>query len=220
MDNNAIKDAIKLTPEELISINDLLPIINEKVNIGYKNAISRNDFPYDLMNDPALLESFKRAVRDFEMSTLKIRNNKMDELSMQQIDDFCLILVSIGNDASKNPLLNSLLGKNAEECYQIIMGKRIDKYGIPELYSVNRHTQQQSTGGCFIATAVFGDYDHPQVIKLRDFRDNKLSNSILGRWFIKKYYILSPSIAQKMINRPGIRNITRMFLNRFIDLIK
>ncbi len=46
----------------------------------------------------------------------------------------------------------------------------------------------KSSEGCFIATAVYQDYDHPQVLKLRKFRDDKLKKSLLGRAFIRLYY--------------------------------
>jgi hypothetical protein len=34
---------------------------------------------------------------------------------------------------------------------------------------------------CYIATAVYGDYNAPEVIVLRKFRDERLSKSFLGR---------------------------------------
>lgn len=49
--------------------------------------------------------------------------------------------------------------------------------------------------GCYIATAVYGSYDHPNVLVLRRFRDVYLSNTKWGRAFIRVYYRYSPSIA-------------------------
>lgn len=43
-------------------------------------------------------------------------------------------------------------------------------------------------GGCFIATAVYGDYDHPQVKVLQGFRDQVLVKSQPGRCFISWYF--------------------------------
>ena len=50
-------------------------------------------------------------------------------------------------------------------------------------------------GGCFIATAAYGDYDHPLVLILRDFRDSFLLEFELGRKFVELYYTYSPPIA-------------------------
>ena len=47
---------------------------------------------------------------------------------------------------------------------------------------------------CYIATAVYGSYDCPQVLILRYYRDNTLANNFFGRIFIKIYYYISPII--------------------------
>jgi hypothetical protein len=41
---------------------------------------------------------------------------------------------------------------------------------------------------CFVATAVYGDINAPQVQALRDFRDNVLMNNKMGRAFVNFYY--------------------------------
>lgn len=45
---------------------------------------------------------------------------------------------------------------------------------------------------CYIATAIYGSYDCPEVWTLRRYRDNNLSKNKFGRLFIKLYYKLSP----------------------------
>ncbi len=63
-----------------------------------------------------------------------------------------------------------------------------------EDYSSYNHTHNKSTGGsgssggCFVATTVYGDSQAPQVRLLRQFRDRKLLMSATGRMFIKMYY--------------------------------
>lgn len=54
---------------------------------------------------------------------------------------------------------------------------------------------KEAAGGCFIATAAMGSYDHPLVLDLRDFRDNWLKNRVWGENFIKNYYNYSPRFA-------------------------
>lgn len=41
------------------------------------------------------------------------------------------------------------------------------------------------SSGCYIATMAYGDYNHPQVVHLRNFRDNRLANYYIGREFIR-----------------------------------
>jgi hypothetical protein len=76
------------------------------------------------------------------------------------------------------------------------------------------------SSGCYIATMAYGDYDHPQVRILREFRDEVLSKTLLGEWFIKTYYHYSPKLVEKLKNKRRINNIIRKTLNQFIKIIK
>jgi cold shock CspA family protein len=67
--------------------------------------------------------------------------------------------------------------------------------------------------GCFIATAVYGDYYAPEVIALRRFRDETLEMNVLGRIFIIFYYKFSPSIAVFLIDKPRLSSFVRFFLS-------
>ena len=50
--------------------------------------------------------------------------------------------------------------------------------------------------GCYIATAVYGSYNCPEVWTLRRFRDNTLDATWYGRTFIKTYYAISPTLVK------------------------
>lgn len=54
----------------------------------------------------------------------------------------------------------------------------------------------QSSGACYVATAVYGSYDCPEVWTLRRYRDNQLAKSWYGRLFIHAYYAVSPTIVK------------------------
>ena len=68
--------------------------------------------------------------------------------------------------------------------------------------------------GCFIATAVYDDYDHPQVMKFRRFRDNYLQQSFTGRAFIWLYYRVGPAIAFLPQRFVPLKRILRRFFDR------
>lgn len=74
--------------------------------------------------------------------------------------------------------------------------------------------------GCYIATAVYGSYDAPEVRILRNYRDEYLSNSLLGRAFIKIYYIISPPLARKLKKLGRVNRFVRRILDRFVENIK
>jgi hypothetical protein len=67
---------------------------------------------------------------------------------------------------------------------------------------------------------VYGDYDHPQVLALRAFRDNVLKSSLLGRMFISSYYAISPKLVNLLKNKKRINQIIRKLLDNFVDYIQ
>jgi len=73
-----------------------------------------------------------------------------------------------------------------------------------------------SSGGCYIATAVYKSYDAPEVLCLRRFRDDILSASIFGRIFIKLYYLFSPAIAERLKKTRRINMFVRMVLDMVV----
>ncbi|MGY0426551.1 MAG: CFI-box-CTERM domain-containing protein [Polaribacter sp.] len=81
-------------------------------------------------------------------------------------------------------------------------------------------TISKASDGCYIAPMAYGDYDHPQVMELRRFRDDFLSKTVIGRSFIKFYYRYSPSLVEKLKNRQSINLIIRKGLDKFIKAIK
>lgn len=74
-------------------------------------------------------------------------------------------------------------------------------------------------GGCFIATATMGSYNHPLVLELRDFRDNYLNNNYLGRMLIKFYYILSPYPAKIISKNNFLKKISYFIIIKPLSFI-
>ena len=72
------------------------------------------------------------------------------------------------------------------------------------------------TGGCYIASAVYGSYDAPEVMVLRRFRDESLLTNWWGRIFVRVYYALSPSIAEKLKDEKKMNTIVRKQLDKFV----
>ncbi|MBL0226646.1 MAG: hypothetical protein IPQ16_14060 [Geobacteraceae bacterium] len=67
-------------------------------------------------------------------------------------------------------------------------------------------------GGCFIATAAYGSYLHPQVKILRDFRDTRLLTTAPGRACVAVYYRLSPPVAKIISQNSILRLLVRLLL--------
>ena len=74
--------------------------------------------------------------------------------------------------------------------------------------------------GCYIATAVYGSYDSPEVLVLRQFRDNVLSKYLCGRYFINLYYAISPFLVKYIGKNKTFLCIGRLVLDKFVSRIK
>lgn len=75
----------------------------------------------------------------------------------------------------------------------------------------------QSAGGCYIATAVYGSYDCPQVWTLRRYRDYTLAETWYGRVFIHIYYAISPTIVKLLGNTEWFKRMWRGKLDRIVS---
>ena len=71
------------------------------------------------------------------------------------------------------------------------------------------------TRGCYVATAVYGAYDCPEVWTLRRFRDFYLGNTWYGRLFIKMYYAVSP----KLVKHFGHTRLFHSFWRKKLDTL-
>ena len=110
--------------------------------------------------------------------------------------------------------------KSFNDNYSILLKNRsneVDNELLKLGVNLNRNT---NNSGCYIATMVYKDYDHPQVMVLRNFRDNHLAEFTFGRAFIKFYYKYSPSWVLFLENKKTLNNIIRGALNQLIRLIK
>ena len=80
--------------------------------------------------------------------------------------------------------------------------------------------QQQKNGGCYIATAVYGSYDCPEVWTLRRFRDHVLKKYWCGRIFIKFYYAVSPGMIRVFGNAGWFQFLWRRVLDKIVTVLE
>lgn len=80
---------------------------------------------------------------------------------------------------------------------------------------------EENPAKCFIATACYGSPYAQEVMLLRQFRDDVLLKSILGRVFLQTYYLLSPPIAKIIVKKMFLKKIVRKILiDRIVSLLQ
>jgi hypothetical protein len=72
---------------------------------------------------------------------------------------------------------------------------------------------------CYIATLVYKDIDHPKVEFLRNYRDTFLNKFLIGKYFIKIYYIYSPKLVREIRPYEKLHKIIKVIIDTFIKLL-
>ena len=95
------------------------------------------------------------------------------------------------------------------------------RWACPESSHMNMESNDKcicgfSKGGCFIATAVYGSYDAPEVLVLRAFRDKSLMSNPLGRMLTTIYYAISPSLAKIVKRNKNLQRISHYWLDKIV----
>lgn len=76
-----------------------------------------------------------------------------------------------------------------------------EKFEMQEISVTPNNSYNNSTSnGCYVATAIYGSYDCPEVWTLRRYRDLTLDEIWYGRLFIKTYYAVSPTFVKYLSN--------------------
>ena len=72
------------------------------------------------------------------------------------------------------------------------------------------------SGCCYVATAVYGSYDCPEVWTLRRFRDDTLARTWYGRAFIHLYYAVSPTLVKWFGKTKWFKNLWKPTLDKMV----
>lgn len=76
------------------------------------------------------------------------------------------------------------------------------------------------SGGCYVATAVYGSYDCPEVWTLRRYRDTVLASTWYGRLFIKIYYLVSPYVVRLFGNSEVFHSFWKRKLDPWVQQLQ
>ena len=80
--------------------------------------------------------------------------------------------------------------------------------------------KRKKKSGCYVATAVYGSYDCPQVWTLRRYRDNTLAKTWYGRAFIRTYYAVSPTLVKWFGKTNWFKKLWKGKLDRMVNKLQ
>ena len=129
-----------------------------------------------------------------------------------------------GEDDEANELA-AAAWKQGVAWHQSLMGNLADKDGNRNVVNSyvskiekydDGYTAPQESSGCYVATAVYGSYDCPQVWTLRRFRDYTLAETWYGRAFIRTYYAISPTLVKWFGHTEWFKKMWKGKLDRMV----
>lgn len=112
--------------------------------------------------------------------------------------------------------------RNSLEQHRMVVVAAWSKENRVDVYkSSPKSSSESKSGGCFVATAAYGSSLAPEVATFRQFRDDVLQRSTLGRLFVEIYGVLSPSLARFISGSEFAKAATRRyFLGPLLRRIK
>lgn len=114
-----------------------------------------------------------------------------------------------------NGLMGYLTQKEANKGIIMEYAAKIQKYKNDyQPPTMNTNT------GCYIATAVYGSYDCPEVWTLRRYRDYILAETWYGRTFIRTYYTISPTLVKWFGDTEWFKKLWKGKLDRMVADLK
>ncbi len=120
-------------------------------------------------------------------------------------------------------VLKSINSPIEETSYDSIFGNHlplIQKYFPDYKPTFTPKRTSSSSGGCYVATAVYGSYDCPEVWTLRRFRDYTLDTTWYGRLFIKTYYAISPTLVKWFGHTEWFKRMWKAPLDRMVNSLR
>jgi hypothetical protein len=223
--NSKFLDKINLSNNQITSINFSTLFLSEltfseyltEINIDISN---NNITDFNVTNTQFIIDLLHKSSK----ISLNISGNSIDSSEFKsKIKNFASNippsyfveklgagpLTSLKNYPLKDSEILSKFGNTVYATFQLI-----DEKGQSILYEIkcnNLETYKNAyklkyksdlkpPSFCFIATATMGSYDHPEVVELRNFRDNWILEKKWGESFVNWYYHYG-SIAAKSIEK-------------------
>lgn len=144
------------------------------------------------------------------LSAIYFGNTRVSREQFEQVRHY----LKIGEKLTAIKLIREATGLGLKDAKDI--ADAFDTIDFRKPQNIPSTTNSSQSGGCYIATAVYGSYDCPEVWTLRRFRDNSLARTFIGRIFIRAYYFISPYLVKWFGNTDWFKMLWKPTLNRLV----
>lgn len=161
---------------------------------------------------------------DAEFSRLEREIEPSDEFYAMWVTNYIKWAMSLDKDKTMQGFAR-LYRNNAEELLSRIENQFPHSQAIERARNlVHKNTavevKDKSKGECFVATAVFADRNHPEVVALRNWRDQELVGSCIGRLLVRIYCFIGPLAAPVVRRNCFLRAMCRRFIRAFRAVLR
>lgn len=204
-----IKDNVHDRDEQIKAVNEVATrctIIAAMLYDGAKNHYNGIDIQIRNNYTQEMIDNCFASVQ-----IMYILGNSIDAL-FGDIQSLHSTAVSVWKDGitKHNSLMSNLAQKETNKNVIMEYVNKVKKYDS------SYQEPTINTGGCYIATAVYGSYDCPQVWTLRRYRDDTLAETWYGRAFIYTYYTISPIVVKCFGQTNWFKNMWRNKLDHMV----
>lgn len=174
-----------------------------------QKSISVLDDYFDMTHEKDQRQVIIDAMSDILILTDVKKNNIVVGHAKSDFGD----LASVG---IKNRIVKYLYPQMNETIDNIIIKYKENGIDHSYLNEIKEKIASAPKSGCYVATAVYGSYDCPQVWTLRRFRDYTLAETWYGRAFIRTYYAISPTLVKWFGHTEWFRKMWKGKLDRMV----
>ena len=196
---------------------NLASFIEKNGNARYRSELFRNvDF---LITDSEYMPKIVVEIND--QTHLERDRRERDERVAKICDEAGIPIIKLWTSYGVQP---DYIKKRIAEQLAALPVRRVHHYDLQKEIEPQKEAEdpgspadlQKAKKGCYIATAVYGSYDCPEVRVLRRYRDEVLDSTPLGRALIRIYYAVSPTVVRLFGRSRAFNNFWRKRLDRMV----
>lgn len=122
-------------------------------------------------------------------------------------------------NSEKTSQINLKVENEIKSRVKSIIKTHLEKEKRENEHKILTQKKAEQQNQCYIATMIYKNPEHINIIRLKLFRDNYLKSFLIGRVFIKYYYKYSPLFVASFKNNKTVNKIIKYFLDKIIQIL-